>query len=67
MKDLTIPCNNYIVRALEVETQNINRFNLQLGLATVDLSEVAKEVLADWAIKLLLERTGSGPRTDLGS
>ena len=56
MEELAIPCDHYIVHALENETRKINRFNLGAGLCRVDIREVAREVLADWAIRLLLER-----------
>lgn len=62
-EDLTIPCDSYLRRALEVETGTINRFNARAGLARVDLVEVAKEVIADWAIQLLLERQ---PNREMG-
>lgn len=55
-EDLNIHCDPYVVRALEIETWCINHQNTRAGLQRVDISEVAREVLATWAIKRLLSK-----------
>jgi len=64
-KKVMLDCDTYIVRALELERENVNRFNSREGFARVDVCEVARGVLADWAISQLL--TQPEPRKNRGS
>ncbi len=67
--ELKLECDTYILKTLEYETKNINQYNNQAGLKRIDASELAREVLADWAINLLLQHQeqsrGKKPQTSL--
>jgi len=68
-RELRLDCDTYILKTLEFETKNINQYNNQAGLRRIDVSELAREVLADWAINLLLRQQevgrGKKPQTSL--
>ncbi len=66
-KELMLDCDLYIVKALEFEKENLNRLNHQSGFPKVDVSGVARGVLADWAISRLFSESESKKNGDSGA
>ena len=67
LKEMTIHCDKYIVNALEVETQRINQVHTRAGQRRIPRSEIAREVLADWAVRTLRQGTAQRPEPAAGS